>query len=164
MNRLVVLLFENNAVWRSYTRYFLQTVEIKDHNDVISKQNIFDQLVKNYLKTYDKIRKIANCDGYDYTTGCLLNYPYFKENYKLIATHLSKHQALDADAKTNQQINFTGNLDIAGNARMFFITEEAKETILDFSQRNYFEFFKSFINFFFLIINDLLQHFKCKII
>ena len=52
MNRLVVLLFENNAVWRSYKRYFLQMVEIKDHNVVISRQNIFDQLVKNYLKTW----------------------------------------------------------------------------------------------------------------
>ena len=52
----------------------------------------------------------------------------------MIATHLSKKQALDADPTAIQQINFTENLDRAGNAKMFFIIEEAKETVLDFSQ------------------------------
>ena len=47
---------------------------------------------------------------------------------------LSKQQALDADPKAIQQINFTGNLDQDECATMFFIIEEAKETILDFSQ------------------------------
>ena len=51
----------------------------------------------------------------------------------MIAIYLSKQQALDADPKAMQQINFTGNLDRAGNKTMFFIIEEAKETILDFS-------------------------------
>ena len=52
----------------------------------------------------------------------------------MIALDLSKQQELDADPKTIQQINFTGNLDQAGNTKMFFITEEAKEAISDFSQ------------------------------
>ena len=69
-----------------------------------------------------------------YTTGCLFNYPYFKENYKMVAIDLSKQQALDADPRAIQQNNFTVNLDRAGNTRMFFIIEEAKETVLDFSQ------------------------------
>ena len=47
---------------------------------------------------------------------------------------LSKQQALDADPRAIQQINFTANLDRAGNTRIYFIIEEAKETILDFSQ------------------------------
>ena len=47
---------------------------------------------------------------------------------------LSKQQALDADPKAIQQINFTANLDRAGNTTMFFIIEKAKETVLDFSQ------------------------------
>ena len=46
----------------------------------------------------------------------------------MIATHLSKKQALDADPTAIQQINFTENLDRAGNATKFFIIEEAKET------------------------------------
>ena len=53
---------------------------------------------------------------------------------KLIAIYLRKQQALDADPKAIQQINFTGNLDQAGSATMFFIIQESRETISDFSQ------------------------------
>ena len=52
----------------------------------------------------------------------------------MIVVHLSKQHALDADLKTIQQINFTANLDRAGNTRIYFILEEAKETIFEFSQ------------------------------
>ena len=52
----------------------------------------------------------------------------------MIAVDLSKQQALDADLRGMQQINFTGNLDRAGNTRIYFILEEAKETILNFAQ------------------------------
>ena len=53
----------------------------------------------------------------------------------MIAVDLSKQQALDADPRAIQQTNFTANLDRVGNTRVYFILEEAKETILDFSQR-----------------------------
>ena len=52
----------------------------------------------------------------------------------MVATDLSKQQVLDADPREIQQINFTANLDRAENKTMFFIIEEAKETMLDFSQ------------------------------
>ena len=52
----------------------------------------------------------------------------------MIVVDLSKQQAPDVDPKAIQQINFTANLDRAGNTRIFFIFEEAKETVLDFSQ------------------------------
>ena len=52
----------------------------------------------------------------------------------MIAIDLSKQKALDADLRVIKQINFTANLDRDGNKTMFFITEEAKETVLDFSQ------------------------------
>ena len=52
----------------------------------------------------------------------------------MIGVDLSKQQALDADPKAIQQINFTANLDREGTTRIYFILEEAKETILDFSQ------------------------------
>ena len=78
--------------------------------------------------------KIATGQGDDYATGCLLDYPYFKKCYKLIAIDLSKQQGLDVDHKSIQQLNFTGNLDQVGNTTMFYIIEEAEETILDFSQ------------------------------
>ena len=52
----------------------------------------------------------------------------------MITIDLSKQQALDVDPKAIQQINLTRNLDRAAGATIFFIIEEAKETILDFSQ------------------------------
>ena len=52
----------------------------------------------------------------------------------MIAVDLSKQQALDADPRANQQINFTANLDKAGKTRVYFILEEAKEIKLDLSQ------------------------------
>ena len=52
----------------------------------------------------------------------------------MIGIDLSKQQALDADPMAIQQINFTANLDRAGNTTIFFIIEEAKETVLDISQ------------------------------
>ena len=66
--------------------------------------------------------------------NCLLDYIYFKNYYKMIAADWSKQQALDADPKPIQQINFAASLDRAGNTRFYFIFEEAKETIFEFSQ------------------------------
>ena len=102
---------------------------------MIDGRNFFDQPINSMTKTYENIRKIATGQGDDYTTGCLLDYSYFKENYKMIAIDLSRQNELDADPRAIQQINFTANLDRAGNTTMFFIIEEAKETVLDFSQR-----------------------------
>ena len=63
-------------------------------------KNFFDQLVKNDKVTYENIRKIANWPlGDDYTAGCLLDYIYFKNYYKMIAVDISKQQVLDADPK-----------------------------------------------------------------
>ena len=134
VHRLFVLAFENDDDRTSDDQYYLPTVEIKDYNIVINGENFFDQPIKNNKVTYDNIRKIATGQGDDYTTGCLLDYPYFKNTYKMIAVDLSKQQALDADPGAIQQINFTASLDRAGNTRVYFILEEAKETILDFSQ------------------------------
>ena len=63
----------------------------------------------------------------------MLDYPYFKENYKMIAIDLSRQHELDADPRAIEQTNFTANLDKEGNTTIFFIIEEAKETVLDFS-------------------------------
>ena len=95
---------------------------------MIDGKLFFDQPVRN-----NKIRKTATGRGDDCTTGCLLDYIYFKNYYKMIAVGLSKQHAPDADPKAIQQINFTTNLDRAGNIRIYFILEEAKETVLDFS-------------------------------
>ena len=101
---------------------------------MIDDKNVFDQPINSNLKTYENIRKVATGQGDDYRTGCLLDYSYFKENYRIIVIDLSKQQVLDVDPRAIQQINFTGNLDRAGDTTMFLIIEEAKETVLDFSQ------------------------------
>ena len=101
---------------------------------MIDGKNVFDQPINSNIKTYENIRKIATGQGDDYTTGCLLDYSYFKDHYKMIATDLSKQQALDSDPRAIQLINFTENLDRDENTTMLFIIEEAKETVLGFSQ------------------------------
>ena len=126
--------FENENDRTSHAEYYLPKVEIKDYNVMVDSKNFFDQSINNDFKTYENIRKIATGKGDDYTTGCLLDYSYFKDHYKMIAIDLSKQQALDADPRAIQQINFTANLDRTGNTTMFFIIEEAKDTVLDFSQ------------------------------
>ena len=77
----------------------------------------FDQPVKNDKVMYDNLRKIATGQGDDYST-----------------IDLSKQQPLDADPKPIQQNNFTENPDRVGNTRIYFILEEAKETVFEFSQ------------------------------
>ena len=98
---------------------------------MIDGQNVLDQPIRNILITYGNTQKISAGQGDDYTTGCLLDYDYFKK-YKMISIDLSKQQTLDADPKAMQQINFTENL--KEQSTIFSIIEEAKETVLDFSQ------------------------------
>ena len=100
---------------------------------MIDGRNFFDQQINSMSKTYENIRKTATGKGDDYTTGCLLDYPYFKENYKMIPVDLSRQNEFDADNRAIQQINFTANLDRAGNT-IFFIIEEARETVFEFSE------------------------------
>ena len=129
VNRLFILAFENDTQRTSHSHYYLPKVEIKDYSIVINGENFFDQPIKNKKITYDNIRKIAAGYGDDYTTGWLLDYPYFIETYKMIAIDLSKQKAIDFDPKAIQQINVTGNVDRAGTTRVYFILEEAKETL-----------------------------------
>ena len=89
---------------------------------MIDGKNLFDQPINSMTKAYKNIRKIATGQGDDCTTCSL---------FQMIAIDLSKQQALDADPRAIQQINFTANLDNDGNTAVFFITEE---TVLDFSQ------------------------------
>ena len=123
VNKIFVLPFEDDAQRISNKRYYIPNVETKGYNVMINGRNLFDQPVKNDKVTYEKIRKIAICQGDDYTTGYLLGYTYFKKFYKMIAIDLSKQQALDADPRAIQQIIFTANLDRDGNTRIYIILE-----------------------------------------
>ena len=70
----------HNAHQTKCTGFFLPKVEIKDYNVTIDGKNIFEQSVKNNLRTYDNVRKIVIGQGDDCTIVYLVDYPYFKEN------------------------------------------------------------------------------------
>ena len=95
----------NNRVLRnSHTKYFLPRVNITNYNVLIDGRNFYDQPINDLVKQYDEIRKTATGQGDDYTTGCLLDYQYFKDHYNLIAVDLSKQKELDAHSRAIQQI------------------------------------------------------------
>ena len=67
-----------------------KTGEIKNYNVLIDGRNFYDQPINEIIKQYDEVRKVSTKYGDDYTTGCLLDYAYFKDNCRLIAVDLSK--------------------------------------------------------------------------
>ena len=115
----------------SFSHYLVSNVEIKDFNVLIYGKSLFDLPVKNEEEAHKKIIEISRNNGY--TTGNLLDFTYFKENYRLIATDLSKQNNL----KDLQQVSFIGKLENQANgATMFFIIEKSEETTLNFSQNS----------------------------
>ena len=72
--------------------YFPPRENIENYNVVIDGRNFYDQSLSDEARKYDQIRKIATGQGHYYTTGCLLDYQYFKNHYKLIAVDLSKQK------------------------------------------------------------------------
>ena len=96
----------NRVERNSHRRYFLPRVNITNYNVLIDGRNFYDQPINDLVKQYDEIRKTATGQGDDYTTGCLLDYQYFKDHYNLIAIDLSKQKELDADSRAIQQIEF----------------------------------------------------------
>ena len=75
-----------------HRKYFLPRVDITNYKVLIDGRNFYDQPISDQIKKYDEVRKIATGKGNDYTTGCLLDYQYFKNHYKLIAVDLSKQK------------------------------------------------------------------------
>ena len=98
VNRLFVLAFDNtnngdNKVERErHRKYFYPRVDITNYNVLIDGRNLDDQPTNDQIKNYDVIRKIATGKGDHYTTGCLLDYQYFKDHYQLIAVDLCKQK------------------------------------------------------------------------
>ena len=94
--------FKLSVYWSSY-----QTIPAKVinqgtniyYNLLIDGTNFYDQSINGLIKQYDQVRKVSTGQGDDYTTGCLLDYAYLKDNYRITAVHLSKRKALDADPR-----------------------------------------------------------------
>ena len=125
VNRLLVLLFENENDRTSFSKYYVPNVQIKDFNVLIDGQSFFDMPIKNEEEPCEQIIEMGRNN--DYTTGNLLDYEYFSKHYKLIAIDLSKQIELE-NPDLKQQINFI-NINT-----MFFIIEKSKETTFKFSQ------------------------------
>ena len=134
VNRLFVLsLARNNAGddRDSFSDYYLPNVDIKGFNVLIDGKSFFDLPVKNEGEACEKIIEMSNSN--DYTTGNLLDFVYFKKNYRLIATDLSKQTKL----KDLQQINFIGKLENQDHGvTMFFIIENSEENTFKFLQNS----------------------------
>ena len=137
VNRLFVLsierIEENNVKkdYRDSFSHYVPKVQIKDFNVLIDGKNFFDLPVKNEEEAYEKNIEMSNNNGY--TTGNLLDFAYYKENYRLIAIDLSKQTKI----KDPQQISFIGKIEGQDNGvTVFFIIERSEETTLDFSQNS----------------------------
>ena len=103
-------------------KYFLPRGEIKNYNVLIDGRNFYDQSINDLIKQYDEIRKVSTGYGDDYTTGCLLDYAYFKDNYRLIAVDLIKQKALDDDPRAIQLIVFQGVVGRAASTKIRIYT------------------------------------------
>ena len=97
---------DDTAGIKSNKKYFLPREKIENYNVLIDGRNFYDQPINDIIKQYDEVRKVSAGYGDDYTTVCLLDYAYFKDNYRLIAVALSKQKYLDADPRAIQQIVF----------------------------------------------------------
>ena len=115
---------------KSFSHYYVPNVKIKDFIVLIDGKSFFDLPVKNE-EAYKKIIDMSKNN--DYTTGNLLYFAYFKENYRLIGIDLSKQTKL----KDPQQINFIGRLEEQANrATTFFIIEKPEKTTFEFLQHS----------------------------
>ena len=139
VNRLFALSFkriagENNTTKYhrdAFLHYYVPNIEIKDFNILIDGKSFFDLPVKIEEEAYKKIIEMSKNN--DYATGNLLDFAYFKENYRLIAIDLSKQTKL----KDPQQINFIGKIEGQNNGvTMFFIIEKSEETTFEFLQNS----------------------------
>ena len=101
---------------------------------MIDGRNFYDQPINDLIKQYDEVNKVSTGHGDDHNTGYLLDYAYFKDNYKLIAVDLSKQKALDADPRAIQQIVFQAVVGGDDNTkiRLYTILEQLKGTVLEF--------------------------------
>ena len=135
---MFILAFDNtnNAAKKvdrnGHAKYFLARINIINYNVLTDSRNFYDQPFNDLAKQYDEIRKIATRQGDDYTTGCLLDYQYFKDHYNLIVFDLCKQKGMDADSRAIQQIEFYGM--VKTDSQVCTVLEKSKETVLQFSK------------------------------
>ena len=107
------------------TSYYLPRIDLKKYNVIIDGRNFYDNHIESDIEKYRELKKVMIGKGEDYTTGSLLDYDYFKKNYKLVAVDLSKQKELDADSRAIQQIEFKYMLEI--NSTIYRVLQQSKE-------------------------------------
>ena len=85
-------------------KYYLEKSIIKNYNIIINGKNFYDQAIGSHIKWYKEIKKLTKGQHEDYTKGCLLDYGYVKNHYRLISLDLSRQKELYHDPKAIQQI------------------------------------------------------------
>ena len=125
---------KNEADIKNNIKYFLPRAKIENYNVLIGAINFYEQPINDLIKQYDEVRKVSTGQSDDYSTEYLLDYVYFKDNYRLIAADLSKQKNLPANPRVSQQTVFQG---VAGGAdntkiRLYTVLEKLKETVLEF--------------------------------
>ena len=96
---LLFIIYIIYSTINSHRKYFLPRVEIKYCNIEFDRRNFYDQPINDLIKQDDEVRKVSAGQDDDYTTGCLLDFAYFKNNCRLIAADLSQQKVLDADSR-----------------------------------------------------------------
>ena len=133
VNRLFIMAYDatDNRYNRNNRRkYYLPRIDLKKYNVVIYGRNFYDNPIESDIEKYRELKKVMIGKGEDYTTGSLLDYNYFKKQYKLVAVDVSKQKELDADPRAIQQIEFKYMLET--NSTIYWVLEKSKETILEF--------------------------------
>ena len=145
VNRLFVLVYSNQeANFKKFKtgRDYLPKAIIKNYTVIIKGKIFFGQAIDSDIKRYEEIRKLTTGQGEDYIRGCLLDYDFIKNHYRLIAIDFSRKKELDVDPKAIQQIEIVEQLknedgiNADGAESMFILTilEKIKEIRLTFFQ------------------------------
>ena len=136
VNRLFLMAYNRaagQATRNGQRKYYLLRIDLEKYNVIIGGRTFYDNPIESDIEKYRELKKVMIGKGEDYTTGSLLDYDYFKKNYKLVAVDLSKQKELDTDPKAIQQIEFKYMLET--NSTIYWAFENSKETILKFYKR-----------------------------
>ena len=110
VNRLFLMAYsranDNQATRNGQRKYYLPRIDLKKYNVIINERNFYDNSIESNIEKYRELKKVMTGKEEDYTTGSLLDYDYFKKNYKLVAVDLFKQRELDADPRAIQQLEF----------------------------------------------------------
>ena len=120
----------NQANRNGQQKYYLPRIDLKKYNVIIDGRNFYDNPIESDIGKYRELKKVMIGKGEDYATGSLLDYDYFKKNYRLVAVDFSKQKELDGDPRAIQQIEFKYMLET--NSTIYWVLEKSKETILEF--------------------------------